>query len=121
MQASYQSQAKTILITGSSGRIGGAIAASLSKHYSIIGIDIKSGSYTTNIMDIRSSEIVKLVEKVNFVIHTAALLPQHIGIHGDKEFWDINVSGTENLLHACLKNKVDRFIFASTTSIYDFI
>ncbi len=69
-------------------------------------------------MDIQSTEIVKLIGKADIVVHTAALLPQHIGVHDDKTFWDVNVWGTENLLNACLKNKVSRFVFTSTTSIY---
>lgn len=109
---------KTILITGSSGRIGGALAESLRNDYTIIGVDIRSGPCTTHIVDIQSPDIVKLVGKADIVVHAAALLPQHVGLYDDKKFWDVNVRGTENLLNACLKNKVSRFVLTSTTSVY---
>lgn len=109
---------KTILITGSSGRIGRAIAASLQKEYAIIGVDVNPGPYTTHVIDIRSREVVKLIERTQAVIHTAALHAPHVGVIDEKTFWDINVHGTENLLNACLKYKIPRFVFSSSTSIY---
>ncbi len=111
-------KANTILVTGSSGRIGSAIVASLQNDYTIIGVDISPGPYTTHITDIQGSEVVKLIGKADIVVHTAALHAPHVGVYDDKKFWDVNVRGTENLLNACLKNKVTRFIFTSSTSIY---
>src|SRR5947209_3614576 len=104
-----QNKTNTIFVTGSSGRIGGAIAAELQKEYAIIGIDVKPGPYTTHVMDIRSSEVERLVEHTHSVIHTAALHAPHVGVLDDMTFWDINVHGTENLLKACLKHKIQRF------------
>lgn len=108
----------TILITGSSGRIGSAIAASLRNDYNIIGIDVSPGLYTTHVTDIQSREAAKLVEEAHAVIHTAALHAPHVGVCADQEFWNVNVRGTENLLNACLKNSVARFVYTSSTSIY---
>jgi UDP-glucose 4-epimerase len=113
-----QDNNNTILITGSSGRIGRAIAASLQNEYVLIGVDVNPGPYTTHVTDIRSSEVVKLIEHTHAVIHTAALHAPHVGVLDDKTFWDINVHGTENLLNACLKYKIPRFVFSSSTSIY---
>lgn len=118
LRSQGQRKTNTILITGSSGRIGSAIAASLRNDYTIIGIDISPGPYTTHVTDIQSSEVVKLIEKADIVVHTAALHAPHVGVHDDKKFWDVNVRGTENLLNACLKNKVARFVYTSSTSIY---
>ncbi len=115
-----KSSSKTILITGSSGRIGSAIAASLRKDYKVFGVDISSGPYTTHTMDIQNPEIAMLIGKVDIVVHTAALHAPHVGIYDDKQFWDVNVRGTENLLNACIKNKVTRFVFTSSTSIYGY-
>ncbi len=114
----HQRKTKTILITGSSGRIGSALAASLRNDYTIIGVDISPGSYTTHITDIQSTEVVRLVGKADVVVHTAALHAPHVGVYDDKKFWDVNVQGTENLLNACLKHKVTRFVYTSSTSIY---
>lgn len=116
--ANDKSKSNTILVTGSSGRIGRAIAASLQNEYGVIGVDVAPGPYTTHIADIQGKEVTKLIEHTHAVIHTAALHAPHVGVHDDKKFWDVNVRGTENLLDACLKNKVTRFIFTSSTSIY---
>jgi len=118
MRSPGQRKGNTILITGSSGRIGSAIAASLRNDYTIIGIDISPGPYTTHTTDIQSSEVIHLIKKADIVVHTAALHAPHVGVYDDKNFWDVNVRGTENLLNACLKHKVPRFIFTSSTSIY---
>lgn len=113
-----QRKIDTILITGSSGRIGRAIAALLQDDYIVIGIDISPGPYTTHLIDIQSPKIAELVEKAHAVIHTAALHAPHVGVYDKQQFWDVNVLGTESLLNACLKSKVARFIFTSSTSIY---
>lgn len=108
-----------ILITGTSGRIGSAIASSLKKQHEVIGLDNLAGSYTSSLIDIRDREkIIQCVKGVDAVIHCAAYLPQHLTIYSAREFWDVNVIGTENLLEACLKHDVKRFVFTSTTSVY---
>ncbi|MCH9614751.1 MAG: ADP-L-glycero-D-manno-heptose-6-epimerase [Chlamydiia bacterium] len=109
---------KVILVTGSSGWLGSPIAQALGKIYSVIGVDVLPGPFTTHVVDIRSKDIVELIKRANVVIHTAALHAKHVGINDDKTFWDINVQGTENLLAACLENQVEQFIFSSSTSIY---
>lgn len=76
--------ASTILVTGSSGRIGSAIVASLRNDYSVIGLDIIPGPYTTHIMDIQETEIIKILRKSNIVVHTAALHAPHVGIYDEK-------------------------------------
>ncbi|EKE14563.1 MAG: NAD-dependent epimerase/dehydratase, partial [uncultured bacterium] len=50
----------------------------------------------------------------DFVIHAAAALP----LWKPQEIFDINVDGTENTLKNCLKNKVKRFVFISSTAVY---
>ncbi|MBI5346136.1 MAG: NAD(P)-dependent oxidoreductase [Chlamydiae bacterium] len=108
-----------ILITGTSGRIGSAIASFLKNKEEVIGLDIKPGPCTTHIIDVRDKEkVFSCVKGMDAVIHCAGLLSPHVGVVSDKEFWDIVVKGTENLLEACLKYGVKRFVYTSTTSIY---
>lgn len=108
-----------VLITGSSGRIGSAIARCLNNKTETICIDNKPGSFTTLLVDIREKEkVFECVKEVDAVIHCAALLTPHIGLFSENEFWQVNVKGTENLLEACLKHNVKRFVFTSTTSVY---
>jgi UDP-glucose 4-epimerase len=108
-----------VLITGTSGKIGAAIAISLKKRAELICLDNRAGSCTSSIVDIRDKEkIFQCVEGVDAVIHCAAFLTPHVGARSDREFWEVNVKGTENLLEACLRHGVKRFVFTSTTSVY---
>jgi UDP-glucose 4-epimerase len=108
-----------VLITGTSGKIGSAIASSLKKREEVICLDNRAGSYTTSIIDIREREkIFQYVKGMDAVIHCAALLTPHLNARSEREFCEVNVIGTENLLEACLKYGVKRFVFTSTTSVY---
>ena len=108
-----------ILITGTSGRIGSAIASSLKKREDVVCLDNRAGSYTTSIVDIREKKkIFQCVKGMDAVIHCAAFLTPHLEACSNGEFWEVNVIGTENLLEACLKHNVKRFVFTSTTSVY---
>lgn len=108
-----------VLLTGSSGRIGSAVARFLSNKVETICIDNRPGPFTTFLIDIREKKkVFESVKEVDAVIHCAALLTPHIGFFSENEFWQVNVKGTENLLEACLKHNVKRFVFTSTTSVY---
>jgi UDP-glucose 4-epimerase len=108
-----------VLLTGSSGRIGSAIARFLNNKVEMVCIDSKPGSFTTALIDICERErVFEIVNGVDAVIHCAALLTPHIGIFNENAFWQVNVKGTENLLEACLKHNVKRFVFTSSTSVY---
>lgn len=108
-----------ILITGTSGRIGSALAFSLKDRYQVIGVDIKPGPFTTHCLDITDKNGIFLLTKdVDAIIHAAALHAPHVNICCEEKFWRTNVDGTENLLEACLKYNIKRFVFTSTTSIY---
>ncbi len=39
----------------------------------------------------------------------------------DKVYWDVHVTGTQNLLEACLKNDINRFIHCSTIGVHGHI
>jgi NADH dehydrogenase len=54
----------------------------------------------------------KRCKKIDAVIHLAALIKPTA--KGDQEFWDINVTGTGNVIAACEKQRVKRLIFYST-------
>lgn len=108
-----------VLLTGSSGRIGSAIARFLTNRAEMVSIDNKPGPFTKLLVDIREREkVFEIVNEVNAVIHCAALLTPHIGLCSESDFWQVNVKGTENLLEACLKYNVKRLVFTSTTSVY---
>jgi len=66
--------------------------------------------------DIRDRESVrKLVDGVEFVIHSAAALP----IQSSRDaIRSVNVGGTENVLHAAREAGVKRVVFISSTAVY---
>lgn len=108
-----------VLITGSSGRVGAAIAAELSIAHEIIGLDMIEGRWTTIQGSINDPDCLgKVVSEVEAIIHTASLHAPHVGYASEAEFIQTNVQGTELLLAIALKSQVKRFIYTSTTSLY---
>lgn len=108
-----------VLITGSSGQVGATIASELSLSYEVVGLDLAPGRWTTiqgSVTDPRC--LTKALSGVDTVIHTAALHAPHVGRRSQREFVATNVHGTERLLEAALKNRIQRFIYTSTTSLY---
>lgn len=66
-------------------------------------------------VDIRNmKKVEEAVKDIDRVIHTIAKVP--ISKAG-KEFWEVNVDGTRNLLEACLKNKVKKIVHISTSAV----
>jgi len=55
---------------------------------------------------------------VDTVVHLAALAGVRKSIEAPIDYIDVDVKGTVLLLEACKKNKVGRFIFASSSSVY---
>lgn len=110
---------KKILITGSSGQSGTAIAGLLNKKYEVIGVDLTQGPYTTAIGDLMDKAFVdKMVSGVDIVIHTAALHAPHVASRTRENFVDTNIKGTLYLLESSERNGVEKFVYTSTTSLY---
>ena len=103
-----------ILVTGSSGFSGQVLIPKLrTLGCEVIGIDYKSGQYTTKVIDI--SKPFTIEQNVETVIHLAARL-EHDRC-SSKEYHETNVEGTKNVLDIALKDHAF-FIYVSTTAIY---
>ena len=72
-----------------------------------LGVEIVYG----NLLDKKSLE--KAVKDCETVYHLAAIAHTYQGLPR-KVYFDVNVQGTKNLLDACLKNKVKKFVYVST-------
>ena len=108
-----------IVVTGSSGRIGGAIVCALKPAYDVIGIDRVAAPTTTHIADISETDILhRCCQGAVAVVHVAALHAPHTEIFSDAEFHRINVQSTLALAQAALEQGVQRFLFTSTTALY---
>jgi nucleoside-diphosphate-sugar epimerase len=109
------------LVTGGGGFLGGGIARALLKEGNNISV-IGRGRYPhlpSSIKvfqgDIRDYDFVnKSLKDIDTIFHTAAIP----GIWGPaKEFYSINVQGTENIIKACRNNLVRKLVFTSSPSV----
>ena len=108
-----------VLVTGTSGRIGGAIAARLSLHHQVSGFDLRPGALTAVTGDLRDTALLaRELPGVEAVVHTAALHVPDLARRTAQEFREVNVDATRRLLQACGEAGVRRFVYTSTTSLY---
>ena len=122
---------KKYLVTGGAGFIGSHIVKALvKKGYFVRVLDNLSSGKIENLKevkkdidlvkgDIRSQDLcLKAAKGVDFILHQAALRSVPKSFLNIKEYNDVNISGTVNLLDAAVKNKIKVFVFASSSSVY---
>src|SRR5947208_12250654 len=108
-----------ILITGSSGQLGAAIAQQLSPDHELVGIDMVPGKWTRHVININEREtLFYLAKGMDVIIHIASLHHPQLATHSQQAFIDTNVTGTLNLLEAGRQAGIQRFVYTSTTSLY---
>jgi nucleoside-diphosphate-sugar epimerase len=109
-----------VLLTGSSGHLGEAIARVFRKdNIEYYGVDLKPSEFTTHVGSITDRTFVgPLVKEVDFIVHSATLHKPHIATHTNQDFIDTNISGTLNLLEEASLNNIKGFVYTSTTSTY---
>ena len=119
------------LVTGGAGFIGSHIVrALLKKGHHVRVLDNFSSGKIGNLKsvikeielvsgDIRSQNTCsKAAKGIDFVLHQAALRSVPKSLKTPGEYNEVNIWGTLNMLEASLKNKVKRFVLASSSSIY---
>jgi nucleoside-diphosphate-sugar epimerase len=109
-----------VLVTGSSGRVGGAVARQLlASGHEVVGLDRTAGPATTVVTDLRqATDVVGALVGVDAVVHAASLHAPHVGVVSEREFRDVNVRGTRDLLDAAARAGIRRFVYTSSTSVY---
>lgn len=125
---------KTVLITGADGFIGSHLAEMLVKQ----GAKVKALSQYNSFNywgwledihcldsvevlngDIRDPHYCKHITKdVDIVFHLAALIAIPYSYIAPSSYVDTNVTGTLNIVQACLENNVQKVIHTSTSEVY---
>ncbi|NRA73967.1 MAG: SDR family oxidoreductase [Rickettsiales bacterium] len=129
----------TWLITGVAGFIGSHLMEALLKlNQKVIGVDNFSTGYRHNIDDVLESisdqyknnftfyegdicsleDCLKVIQGVDYVLHQAALGSVPRSIKDPIAANRVNVSGFINILTAAKDNRVKRFVYASSSSVY---
>src|SRR5216117_1782762 len=127
-----------VLVTGGAGFIGSHLVEKLlasghevvilddfndfydpqTKHANIAGL---ASDVTVYHVDLRDSESVRNLfhrEKVDAIAHRAARAGVRPAIQQPRLYYDTNVTGTLHLLEAARVTGVERFVFASSSSVY---
>jgi len=89
--------------------------------YNKIPAAAKSGNfdfYEGDITDYSFLEKLYTDEKIDAVIHLAAMAGVPYSLKNPRMYVDVNVSGTTNLLDLSVKNSIKNFVFASSSSVY---
>ncbi len=132
-----------ILVTGAAGFIGFHLCKKLiEKKKNVIGIDNLNDYYSVKLkkdrikflknskfkkyfkfkkLDIkRSNELNNfcISNKIDIIIHMAAQAGIRYSLENPKDYLENNVGGLFNLMEVARKNKIKKFIFASSSSIY---
>ena len=135
---------KTILVTGAAGFIGShAAQAFLGRGDTVVGLDNLNDYYDPNRKranlaevrcstspdaefqffegDIRDTALLKQIFSLHpfdVVVHLAAMAGVGVSVQNPHLYFDVNLTGTLNLLDAAREHGVGNFVFASTSSVY---
>ena len=121
-----------ILVTGCTGYIGFHICEILElKKIPYFGIDNFSRSLSKNIInkkkflkiDINSNNISSLLKskKIHTIIHTAAFSFPPESENNKEIYYKNNILKTKKFIDNCSKLRIKRFIFLSSSNVYNFV
>jgi nucleoside-diphosphate-sugar epimerase len=105
-----------VLLTGVTGFLGKSILNCLSRSYTIYGLSRSGGDYRCTLEE----DVPVFNQKFDLVIHAAGKAHSVPKTEGDKkQFYDVNVVGTHNLLIGLEASCVPKqFVFISSVSVY---
>jgi nucleoside-diphosphate-sugar epimerase len=129
-----------ILVTGCAGFIGSKTSEVLAHNqHQVVGIDNLNDAYATELKEWRLSRLRRLPgftfrrldvtdretlgelfreQQIHAVINLAARAGVRQSLRNPWVYYDTNVTGTLNLLELCRELKVEKFVLASTSSVY---
>ena len=120
-----------ILVTGGAGFIGSHLVEELvKKKNEVLVLDNFTTGHLDNLSHIKSKvkiikkdirkydEILRFFKDVNKVFHLAALADIVPSIKNPNYYYETNVSGTLNVIRACLEHNVKKIIYTASASCY---
>jgi UDP-N-acetylglucosamine 4-epimerase len=122
-----------ILVTGAAGFIGSHLVdLLLSKGYQVVGLDNFQSGQMKNLAeaqknshfsfvegDIRDEHLLqKIMQNVYAVYHQAAIVSVPLCSESPDVAVSVNMDGFSKVLMAAVKNKVERFFYASSCAVY---
>ena len=112
-----------ILVTGSTGFLGAALAERLRAEDVCVRTTGRRGDRDLAVdhwpLDLRHSpELPELLTGVSTVIHCAGLAHQFSSRKNESEYFDVNCEATERLARVAEAKGVRRFVFLSSVSVY---
>ena len=132
-----------VLVTGGAGFIGGHLAeAFLEDGHDVTALDVMDPFYDLGIKehtldvhretadregvayefvegDVRDEDLVTdLVSDADYIYHQAAKAGVRPSVEAPREYDEVNVDGTLNLLDAARESDIERFVMASSSSVY---
>ena len=129
-----------ILVTGAAGFIGSAICEQLVlSDHNVTAVDNFSDYYDVSLKHLRVKELLNpvnlevlnldicdqvKVEKIiassspEIVIHLAAQAGVRLGVSDSRKYVDSNLVGFSNVLISAIENRIPKFLYASSSSVY---
>jgi len=114
-----------VLVTGGAGFIGSAMVEYLLEHHPDVVVRVMDlnrppaegiEKLTGSILD--SNDISNAVRDCDYVVHMAAMLGVKRTEMRRFECLNINIQGTVNVLEACVKERVKKVLFVSSSEVY---
>lgn len=132
---------KKVLLTGGSGFIGSHLCERLLKEgYYVINLDnfnnyydpkikwrniqkaLGSDNYSLYVGDIRDNKILNQINEeqgsIDIICHLAAMAGVRNSLKDPVDYVSVDIGGTVNMLEFAKNNEVEKFVFASSSSVY---
>lgn len=115
---------RRILITGAAGMIGGALVKALAGQ-DVVATDLTRGGLGDAVafekMDVTGADVDRIIARVrpDVVVHLASIVTPPPGL-GRAAAYAVDVTGTRNVLDACLAHRVRRLVVTSSGAAYGY-
>ena len=132
---------KKVLVTGGSGFIGSNLCERLLREgYFVINLDnfnnyydpkikwrniqtaLINPNYTLYVGDVRDDKILGQINEelgnIEIICHLAAMAGVRNSLKNPVEYVNVDIGGTVNMLEFANRNRAEKFVFASSSSVY---